>query len=154
MLAVMTSWMGRNWFWCFGEDVWSLSLLCCGLNQRKFQCVGFVCVWCIFVFFKEPKNLNLFSSSHVVSAESICLGWWQPLYKIFTKRVSPVLQVAVCPLFFFPSLANLQHFVESHFSKNNVPARLESTGKSGDAEPMWIGLMGPCAGGLLDGVGW
>lgn len=113
-----------------------------------------MCVWCIFVFFKEPKNLNLFSSSHVVSAESICLGWWQPLYKIFTKRVSPVLQVAVCPLFFFPSLANLQHFVESHFSKNNVPARLESTGKSGDAEPMWIGLMGPCAGGLLDGVGW
>lgn len=72
---------------------------------------------------------------------------------VFAKRVSPVLQVAVCPVFFFPSLANLQCFVDSYFSKNNVPARLESTGKSGDAEPMWVGLVGPCAGGFLDGVG-
>lgn len=55
---------------------------------------------------------------------------------------------------FFPSLANLQFFDENHFSKNNVPARLEGDGKRGGAEPVWTCVVGLCAGGLSGSMGW
>lgn len=80
ILMIITGWMGRNWFCCSREDLWSLSLLCCGLNQRQFQ----------GCFYSGAKKLHLFPSSHTASYGSICLGWWQPFYKVSAKMVSSV----------------------------------------------------------------
>lgn len=51
---------------------------------------------------------------------------------------------AACSLFLLkPGQLAFFFFNKKHFSKNNVPARLESGGKRGGAEPVWAGVVGP-----------
>lgn len=97
-------------------------------------------LWCLecldCLVFKQPQPSTCWQSSQVEQRRigsfpvflcSRCLSYLLLAHGFFSSLASQ--------LFFF--------FNKKHFSKNNVPARLESGGKRGGAEPVWAGVVGP-----------